>query len=93
MGVYDFFRGPCPYCDGQIDIHPEYGKCGDIQTKIWIYQPEMNDCFRDFYPGSYSPIPIDYKEYRIGPTCCCNNEIMVIIIDSVIQEYQIISFE
>ena len=89
MGVYDFFRGgPCPYCLGQIDVHPEYGKCGDIQCKIWINQPDMNDCFRDFYPGSYTPIPIEYMELQIGPTCCCDRNILVVVINSIIQHYR-----
>lgn len=93
MGVYDFFKGKCPYCSGQVDVHPQYGICGDIQTKIWIHEPEYGDCFRDFYPGSKTPIPIDYAEFEIGPTCCCDKNIMVIIINDIIQDYQPISYE
>lgn len=89
MGIYDFFRGgPCPYCFGDVDIHREYGKCGDIQTKLWIYQPNMDDCFRDFYPGSLTPIPIDFMQVCVGPTCCCGENIVVTVINSIIQDYE-----
>jgi hypothetical protein len=89
MGVYDFFKGTCPYCSGQIDVDPTYGKCGDIQTKIWTHQPNIDDCFREFYPGTITPIPIEYMELCIGPTCCCDKYINVIVINNVIQNYQI----
>jgi hypothetical protein len=88
MGVYDFFKGECPYCYKQIDVDPEYGKCGDIQTKLFIYQPNDDDCFREFYPGDQTPIEIEYMEICIGPTCCCGEYIIVIIKDSIIQEYE-----
>lgn len=88
MGVYDFFKGECPYCFGEVDVSQEYGKCGDIQTKLFINVPNEEDCFRNFYPGDRVPLQINYMEIRVGPTCCCDEYIMVIIENSIIQEYE-----
>jgi len=88
MGVYDFFKGPCPHCQQQVDVHPEYGKCGDIQDKTFIHEPNANDCFRDFYPGCQMPVYMKYFEKIIGPTCCCDKLIKCIIIEGYLQPYE-----
>lgn len=88
MGVYDFFKGECPYCLHPVDHHPEFGTCGDIQTKIFITEHNTIDYFRSFYPGSYTPYFIDFAEYIVGPTSCCDHMIRVIIINSIIQPYE-----
>ncbi len=72
MGVYDFFRGPCPHCGGQIDTHPEYGVCGDIQTKAFDFPR-----FRSYRPGDVCPKPPSMR-MRIGETVCCGKDITVV---------------
>lgn len=50
MGVYDFFKGPCPNCPKDIDYYPKIGDhCGEIQTKLFS-TPDFGNCFRDFFP-------------------------------------------
>ena len=92
MGVYDFFRGECPHCHSQVDEHPDFGKCGDIQTKRYTHLPKINDCFRDFYPGmdlfmTYG-LSVSDEDIVIGPTCCCEKDIIVVIRDNIIVKYK-----
>jgi hypothetical protein len=88
MGVYDFFKGTCPHCQKQIDDHPDFGLCGDLQDKTFINQPNYDDCFRNFYPGCKIPVYYEYFEKIIGPTCCCGKFIKFIIKDGILQPYQ-----
>jgi hypothetical protein len=89
MGVYDFFKGTCPKCFNQINNHPQYGLCGDIQTKYFIID-EM-DSFRSFYPGSKVPFAPD-KDFIIGKTCCCNTLIKAIFNWNILTGYQVASY-
>jgi len=89
MGVYDFFKGKCPKCPSFIDLHPEYGQCGDIQTKYFIRYDEPNEqCFRSFQPGSYVPF-IPESNFLIGRTCCCNTLIKACFQDNRLVEYTV----
>lgn len=70
MGAYDYFKGKCPHCHGQVDQHNgERG--GDIQTKEFPYCS-----FRSFYPGDIMPQNPSSDIMTIGPTACCNKMIM-----------------
>jgi hypothetical protein len=86
MGVYDFFKGECPYCHKDVDNHPEFGKCGDIQSKIFIFVPTgtYDDCFREFFPNKKMPFTLSDSEYTIGPTCCCNKMIKAIFKNNIL---------
>lgn len=85
MGVYDFFKGKCPKCPSFIDIHPEYGQCGDIQTKYFIQDEQ---CFRNFTPGSRVPFA-PLSNFVIGRTCCCNTLIKACFEGDVLLEYTV----
>jgi len=85
MGVYDFFKGKCPNCPKMIDEHPEYGQCGDIQTKYFIVNDE---CFRSFQPGDRVPF-IPETNFVIGRTCCCDTIIKVCFERDRIVEYTV----
>jgi hypothetical protein len=72
MGCYDFFKGKCPHCDGQVDQRDgEPGGNGNIQTKAF------RDCsFRSFYPGDTMPhLPVHNLMY-IGRSTCCDQQIV-----------------
>jgi hypothetical protein len=84
MGVYDFFKGKCPECQKQIDQDPEYGKCGDIQTKYFILEVEY--CFRYFYPDQKVPF-VPHENFIIGRTCCCNTLIKAFFDQDLLLEY------
>lgn len=92
MGVYDFFKGKCPQCPSYIDIHPEYGQCGDIQTKYFIgydgYDGYDETCFRSFEPGCVVPFSPD-SNFVIGRTCCCRTLIKACFQGNVLVEYTI----
>ncbi|OGZ35455.1 MAG: hypothetical protein A2V60_03400 [Candidatus Portnoybacteria bacterium RIFCSPHIGHO2_01_FULL_39_19] len=68
MGVYDFLKGPCPYCGAEI------GKdCGDVQIKwFWDPDPELSCSFRTFRPGDTFPKPVPNGLYPLGDWggCC-----------------------
>lgn len=85
MGVYDFFKGPCPKCKDSIDNHPEFGPCGDIQTKYFI---TGDSCFRDFFPGSKMPFA-PLHNFIIGRTCCCQTLIKACFDNDILVEYVI----
>jgi hypothetical protein len=86
MGVYDFFKGTCPVCHNQVDNHPEYGKCGDIQTKYFV-GPEPEDCFRNFRPGHRVPFPPG-KDLVVGKTCCCDTLIKAVFDGDLLLRYE-----
>lgn len=90
MGVYDFFKGQCPKCDHNIDHHPEFGVCGDIQTKYFI--TDHTECFRDFYPGKKVPFA-PQNNFIIGKTCCCNTLIKACFDKNILAKYEIASKE
>jgi len=88
MGVYDFFKGKCPNCPKNIDEHPEFGACGDIQTKYFIMNDE--ECFRNFYPSH--KVPFDpYQNFIIGRTCCCKTIIKACFVKNLLVEYVVVS--
>lgn len=88
MGVYDFFKGKCPQCGSQIDHSPEYGACGDIQTKYFGPWPEDGECFRNFYPGSRVPFAPG-EDFLIGRTCCCKTLIKACFEDDLLTHYEV----
>jgi hypothetical protein len=70
MGCYDFFKGKCPHCDGQVD--QRNGKPGgDIQTKAF-----SNCSFRTFYPGDTMPHLPGSSFMNIGRSLCCDKQIV-----------------
>lgn len=90
MGVYDFFKGTCPNCKHELDEHPKYGKCGDIQTKVFIdYNQEETECFRDFKPGCKVPFAPKHN-FIIGRTCCCNTLLSAIFEGNTLLRYEIV---
>ena len=90
MGVYDFFKGTCPKCNKQVDDHPEYGRCGDIQTKYFIV--DIENSFRDFKPGCKVPFAPN-ENFIIGRTCCCDTLIKAIFDQDLLIRYDIASIE
>lgn len=90
MGVYDFFKGTCPKCNKQVDDHPEYGRCGDIQTKYFIIH-EMNS-FREFKPGCKVPFTPN-ENFLIGKTCCCDTLLRAIFNQDTLLRYEIANVE
>ena len=87
MGVYDFFKGSCPHCGKGIDHHPEFGKCGDIQTKFFITGDDP--CFREFRPGQRVPFPPEC-DLIIGRTACCKTIIGAEFRDDLLVGYFIV---
>lgn len=70
MGVYDYFKGKCPHCNGQVDQWNGQ-ECGDIQTKAF------SGCsFRSFYPGDTMPHVPPSNPMRIGTTACCDKMVI-----------------
>lgn len=88
MGVYDFFKGDCPHCGGQIDHHPQFGAGGDIQTKYFDPWPEEGECFRSFYPGSQVPFAPE-ENFLIGRTCCCHTLIKACFDGDILTHYEV----
>lgn len=88
MGVYDYFKGECPYCRRPVDYHPTYGECGDIQDKTFTHYPNWGDCFREFWPNRIMPFTVSDCELVIGPTVCCNQMIRAIIRNNRLLQYQ-----
>lgn len=101
MGVYDYFRGPCPHCGGKVDTSPDYGVCGDMQTKICsVFATDEKGnwlCSRDFYPGDTLPIlkgenyfgdriPKTFLWILKGETACCGKRIAIFVKDCIIGE-------
>lgn len=89
MGVYDFFKGQCPNCGKGIDHHPEFGRCGDIQTKFFIFAG-YEDCFREFFPGDRVPFSPG-GNLIIGRTCCCKTIIKAEFQDDLLIGYHVVS--
>jgi hypothetical protein len=89
MGVYDFLRGTCPYCNGQIDTDENGTQCGSIQTKICS---DGFKSFRTFRPGDRLPllhgenyhgniVPKTFWWIPKENTVCCNQPIIVLVTD------------
>ena len=91
MGIYDFFKGKCPSCFKQIDNHPEFGICGNIQTKYFI-DYSNDECFRNFYPGDKVPFAPG-KNLIIGRTCCCNSLLKAIFNNDILVKYEKVNDE
>ena len=87
MGLYDFFKGVCPSCGNDIDNMPEFGKCGDIQTKF--FSPNEDNCFREFYPRTHVPFAPEQDEMIIGKTACCNTTIKACFQGSLLTGYRV----
>lgn len=86
MGVYDFFKGSCPSCDKNIDDHPEFGRCGSIQTKYFIIDDQ---CFRNFYPEEKVPFA-PTENIVIGRTCCCDTIIKACFDGDILSGYNVV---
>lgn len=89
MGVYDYFRGKCPHCDGNVDER-DGEKYGDIQCKFFTsgkHHTSARTCFRDFYPGGIVPFAPG-KDLVIGPTVCCGKDIKVVFDGCKIVKYE-----
>lgn len=87
MGVYDFFKGSCPNCGRGVDHHPDFGRCGDIQTKFFI-EGDL-ECFREFRPGSRVPFPPGCN-LIIGRTSCCKTIIKAEFHDDLLAGYHVV---
>ena len=88
MGVYDFFKGPCPKCGGNVgDYKGE--ESGDIQTKMFDPVPEDGACFRSFSPGDTLPFAPPTKRQCIGETACCGTKIDAIFDGDKLVKYEI----
>ena len=70
MGVYDYFKGTCPKCGFELDTSPEFGRCGEIQTKLF-----SRPYAREFRPGQKVPHYLGEDVVPIGTTVCCNTKI------------------
>ena len=86
MGVYDFFKGECPHCRGQIDTEEKGQKFGEIQTKAFINPLHLMDSFRKFYPGSLMPEQPP-SQMRIGKTVCCRTPIIAVFEGKTLVKY------
>lgn len=90
MGFNDFFRkGPCPHCQGEVDVSPQYGRGGSIQSKIFLdFYEDSRSCFNDYYPGSQIPMSLGgYHMIYVGKTACCNKTILGHIRLSTLVQY------
>jgi hypothetical protein len=85
MGVYDYFKGACPKCNGQID-HKDGKSYGSIQTKLFNPVPTLRGCGRTFKPGKIVPFAPRRTIY-IGETCCCNTPINAIFEGNLLKKY------
>jgi len=95
MTISDFIQGKCPYCIGYIHIHPEYGLCDNIRTKICSNSEKY---FRIFMPGDILPLS-NYPNYYgdilpssfiwiiSGKTACCNKNIAVLVYNKIIGNF------
>jgi len=72
MGVYDFFKGPCPKCGAEIGEG-----MGDIQTKLFS-EPIEGGCFRTFRPGDELPAHIEdgLSPLYPFPYCCGSKRVL-----------------
>ncbi len=86
MGIYDFFKGKCPHCDGNIDEY-DGEPYGDIQTKMFWPQPSA--CFRSFWPGGKLPFAPPIKRICIGKTSCCDTMIDAIFEGDTLLRYEV----
>jgi hypothetical protein len=80
MGVYDFWKGECPYCGEQIDADKSGNQYGDIQTKLFLHCSDYRECFRTFKPGD--TLPCFFAERTIiviGESVCCDQPVVAVI--------------
>jgi hypothetical protein len=88
MGVYDYWKGECPYCGGQIDTDENGNQYGDIQTKIFTHYPGNGDCFRVFKPGDTLPFALLSNAIVIGDSVCCGHPIVAILDGDKLVSYE-----
>ena len=74
MRVYDYFRGTCPNCNGQIDRDHLNIKQDSIQTSLFSIK-EIEQSFRSFYPDDKVPEDMGKCSIKIGKSVCCDTQL------------------